>query len=116
MDLMNRNTSPPADPPSLREQWAREVLAAAETLRQTGHHKRLREVTIVLPIDLAAVEALELACLALAQGELSDAAHDFDGYIGQVAADPAAAVRFLTAVRNVVTRLLPSPDAPTPPP
>src|SRR5262245_20995821 len=111
---MNRNASAPADPPCLREHWAREVLAAAETLRQSGQHKRLREVTIVLPIDLAAVEALELACLALAQGELSDAAHDFETYVGQVAADPAAAGRFLTAVRNVVTRVLPPADAPTP--
>jgi hypothetical protein len=113
---MNRNASAPANPPSLREQWAREVLAAAETLRQSGHHKRLREVTIVLPIDLAAVEAIELACLALAQGELSDAAHEFDAYIGQVAVDPAAADRFLAAVRNVVTRVLPPADSPTPPP
>jgi hypothetical protein len=115
-DSMTRNASAPPDPPGPREHWAREVLAAAETLRQTGQHKRLREVTIVLPIDLAAVEAIELACLALAQGELSDAAHDFDEYIGQVATDPAAADRFLDAIRKVVTRVLPLTDAPTPPP
>jgi hypothetical protein len=112
---MNRNASAPPAPPGLREHWAREILAAAETLRQAGQHKRLREVTIVLPIDLTAVEAIELACLALAQGELSDAAHDFDEYIGQVAADPAAD-RFLAAVRKVVSRVLPSADSPTPPP
>jgi hypothetical protein len=113
---MNRNTSAPPEPPGLREHSAREVLAAAETLRQAGQHKRLREVTIVLPIDLAAVEAIELACLALAQGELSDAAHDFDEYIGQVAADPAAADRFVAAVRKVVSRVLPSAESPTTPP
>jgi hypothetical protein len=113
---MNRSATMPADPTCLGEQWAREVLAAAETLRQAGQQKRLREVTIVLPIDLAAVEAVELACLALAQGELSDAAHDFDSYIRQVAADPAAAGRFLAAIRNVVARVLPAADSLTPPP
>src|SRR4051812_21828397 len=78
--VMTSKPSAPADPLQLADQWAREVLAAAEALRQSGHHKRLRDVTIVLPIDLAAVEAVELACLALAQGELSDAAEEFADY------------------------------------
>jgi|SRR5690242_13263946 hypothetical protein len=104
---MTSNASAPTDPPRLAEQWAREVLAAADALRQTGHHKRLRDVTIVLPIDLAAVEAIELACLALAQGELSDAADEFDQYLRQLAVDPAVIDRFLPALRNVIARVIP---------
>lgn len=56
---------------NLREQWSREVFAVAEALRRNGGQRYLRDVTIVLPIDYTAVEAIELACLALAEGELS---------------------------------------------
>jgi hypothetical protein len=106
-------TNASADPTRLADQWAREVLAAAAALRQTGHHKRLRDITIVLPIDLAALEAIELACLALAQGELSDAADEFDRCLRRLAADPGVRDRFPAAVRNVVARVLPpTPDTP----
>lgn len=110
---MTSHASAPADPPRVAEQWAREVLAAADALRQSGHHKRLRDVTIVLPIDLAAVEAVELACLALAQGELSDAADEFAAYLRRLAADPAVRDRFPKAVRTVIARVMP-PAADTP--
>jgi hypothetical protein len=110
---MTSNPSAPADPLRLADVWAREVLAAAEALRQTGHHKRLRDVTIVLPIDLAAVEAIELACLALAQGELSDAADEFAQYLRRLATDPAVRDRFPNAVRTVIARAMP-PGADTP--
>ncbi|MBO0699824.1 MAG: hypothetical protein J2P46_15610 [Zavarzinella sp.] len=106
---MTTNAPAPTDPPGQSERWAREVLAAADALRQTGHHKRLREVTIVLPIDLAAVEAIELACLALAQGELSPAAEEFEQYLVRLAADPSVAARFMSAVRNVIARVMPPP-------
>jgi hypothetical protein len=93
---------------NLRADFAREVFSVAESLRRTGRHRRLRDVTIVLPIDHAAVEAIELACIALAEGELSEAAADVDRCLDQVTADPTAADRFLASVRNVVRRVGPT--------
>jgi hypothetical protein len=100
------------EPAGLRDHWMREVLAAADTLRHTGHHKRLRDVTIVLPIDLLAVEAIELACMALAEGELSDVAGELRRFLDRLSADPAAAERFLASVHNVVARVRPLPQPP----
>src|SRR5215218_1780327 len=71
-DLMTQPSAPPES--HLRDDCAREVFAVAEVLRRTGRQRRLRDVTIVLPIDFTAVEAVELACLALAEGELSESA------------------------------------------
>ena len=103
-------TTQPAAPAiaRLRDDCTREVFAVADALRRTGRHRRLRDVTIVLPIDHAAVEAVELACLALADGELSEAAADLDRFLDRVTADPAAAEQFLQAVRSVVRRVGPA--------
>ena len=95
-------------PTSLRADCAREIYSIADALRRTNRHRWLRDVTIVLPIDFAAVEAIELACLALAEGEFSDAAVDFDRLLDRVATDPAAVGRLLQAVRGLVRRLGPS--------
>ena len=101
-------TPPDAD---LREACAREVFAVAEALRRNNRQRRLRDVTIVLPIDHAAVEAIELACLALAEGELSEAAGDLDRHLDRVACDPADAGRFVQSVRGVVRRVGPTGPA-----
>lgn len=92
----------------MRDDCAREVFAVAEALRRTGRHRRLRDVTIVLPIDHSAVEAIELACLTLTEGELSSAAGDLDRFLDRLMADPPAAERFLHAVRSVVRRVGPT--------
>src|SRR5687768_6208098 len=94
--------------PDLRANCAREVFAVAEALWRSGRQRRLRDVTIVLPIDHAAVEAIELACIALSEGELCEAATDLDRYLDRVAADRAAAERFLQSVRGVVRRVGPT--------
>ena len=100
-----------SDTAQLREDCAREVFAVAEALRRTGRHRRLRDVTIVLPIDHSAVEAIELACLTLAEGELSPASADLDRFFDRLMADPPAAERFLQSVRNVVRRVGPGVPA-----
>jgi hypothetical protein len=92
----------------LREDCVREVFAVAEALRRTGRHRRLRDVTIVLPIDHSAVEAIELACLTLIEGELSAAAADLDRFLDRLIGDPPAAQRLLQSVRNVVRRVGPA--------
>jgi hypothetical protein len=91
----------------LRADCTREVLAVAEVLWRSGRQRRLRDVTIVMPIDHTAVEAIELACIALSEGELSEASNDLDRYLDRVAADWAGAERFLQSVRNVVRRVGP---------
>ena len=91
----------------LRADCAREVFAVAQALWRSGRQRRLRDVTIVLPADHAAVEAIELACLALSEGELSEAAADLDRYLDRVAADRASAERFVQSVRSVVRRVGP---------
>jgi hypothetical protein len=100
-----------ADAAILREDCVREVFAVAEALRRTGRHRRLRDVTIVLPIDHSAVEAIELACLTLTEGELSEPAADLDRFLDRLIADPPAAQRFLQSVRNVVHRVGPTGPA-----
>ena len=105
---MPTSSPPPAAPGSdLRADCAREVFAVAEALWRTGRQRRLRDVTIVLPIDHSAVEAIELACIVLSEGELSEAAGDLDRYLDRAAADRAAAERFLQSVRSVVRRVGP---------
>jgi len=89
----------------LREAWAKEVYAVAEALRRNGRHRRLRDVTIVLPIDHSAIEAIELACVAISEGELSDSASELERFFDQIAADQLAADRFLASVRGVARRV-----------
>jgi len=89
----------------LRASCAHELFVIAEALRRTGRHRRLGDITIVLPTDLAAVEAVELACLALAEGELSEAAADLDRLLDRLTGDPAMVERFLRSVRGVVRRV-----------
>ena len=96
-----------ADPSYLRQDCIRDVFAVAEALRRTGRQRRLRDVTIVLPIDHSAVEAIELACLTLSEGELSPAAADLDRFFDRLLDDLPAAERFLQSVRSVVRRVGP---------
>ena len=84
------------------------MYAVAEALRRTGGHRRLRDVTIVLPIDHQAVEAIELACQALIQGELSQASGELDRFLDRVAEDRLTADRFLTSIRSVARRVGPA--------
>jgi hypothetical protein len=83
------------------------VFAVADVLRRTGRQRLLHDVTIVLPIDYAAVAAVELACAALSEGEFSEAAADLEQVLDRVTADPVAAERFINAVRSVVRRVGP---------
>lgn len=106
--MLINSTLPQSSP---RADWAREVFSVADALRRSNRHRRLRDITIVLPIDHAAVEAIELACLALSAGEFSDAAGDVDRYLEAVATDPAAVGRFLQSVRSVVRRVGPTGPA-----
>jgi hypothetical protein len=94
--------------PALRGEWVKEVFAVADALRRTGGHRRLRDVTIVLPIDHTAVEAIELACLALSEGELSAAANDLERFLDRVAGDRLASDRFLISIRSVARRVGPA--------
>jgi hypothetical protein len=103
---IDRPQSPVAsDPQEARTTWSREVFSVAEALRRSGRHRRLRDVTIVLPIDHSAVEAIELACLALSEGELSEAASDLNRFFDRLAGDDYEADRFLSSVRNVARRV-----------
>src|SRR5262245_56200045 len=88
-----------------REDWLREVFAVAEALRRKGRHRRLRDVTIVLPIDYSAVEAIELACQVLIQGELSPSAKELEQFFDKLMEDTLAADRFLDSVRSVARRV-----------
>jgi hypothetical protein len=108
MGLMNVNRPLPqlgSAPRSSRADWSREVFAVAEALRRNGRHRRLRDVTIVLPIDHTAVEAIELACLALSEGELSEAANDLERFFDRLEQDSFEADRFLASVRGVARRV-----------
>jgi hypothetical protein len=91
----------------LRDDCAREVFAVAEALRRTNRQRRLRDVTIVLPTDHEAVEAVELACVALSEGDLSPAAAEFDRFLDRLTTEPDVAERFLHSVRGVVRRVGP---------
>lgn len=89
----------------LRTIWIREVYAVATALRRNGRHRRLRDVTIVLPIDHVAIEAIELACVALSEGALFDSSGEMERFFDQVVTDPFAADRFLGSVRGVARRV-----------
>jgi hypothetical protein len=98
--------SPPqADPIPPRDEWAREVFAIAGTLHRTGRQDLVREVTIVLPVDYKAVEAIELACRALAGGGFSDAARDLENFFDRLEREPGMADQFLPSLRSVIRRL-----------
>ncbi len=103
--MLNPTIAPPN--PGGRVLCARELFAVAEALRRTGRHRRLRDITIVRPTDFAAVAAIELACLVLSEGELSEAAAHLDRLLDQVISDPVMAERFLQSVRGVVRRVGP---------
>jgi hypothetical protein len=106
--MMNPTTVPAAPiSPALRAEWTQEVFSVAEALRRTGRHRRLRDVTIVLPIDHSAVEAIELACLALSEGELSPASNELERFFDRLGEDRAASDRFLISLRSVARRVGP---------
>lgn len=94
--------------PTLRTEWSREVFAVADVLRRGNRHRRLRDVTITLPVDHAAVEAIELACHVLSQGDLSEAAGELDRCFDRIAEDGWAAEQFLVSVRGVARRVGPA--------
>jgi hypothetical protein len=102
---MNTNPQNGPVPESLRDAWCREVYGVAEALRRSGGQRRLRDVTIVLPIDHTAVEAIELACLALSEGELSSSAKELDRFLDRLSNDADEAERFLGSVRSVARRV-----------
>jgi hypothetical protein len=89
----------------VRAAWSREVFAVAEALRRSGRNRRLRDVTIHLPIDHRAVKAIELACLAISEGELSESANEFNRLLDEVVQDPFEADGFLSSVRSVARRV-----------
>jgi hypothetical protein len=94
----------PPDPSALRAGWTKELYVVAEAIRLSGRQSGLRDVTIVHPIDHTALAAIDLACRAVAGGELSAAARELDRFLDDLAADPTAAVPFLPAVRSVARR------------
>jgi len=99
------DTPSPADPIPPRDEWSREVFAIAEKLHRAGRQNLVREVTIVLPVDYKAVEAIELACRALARGDLSDAARDLDRFFAKLEREPGMADQFLPSLQSVIRRL-----------
>ena len=92
-----------------RDEFAAEVYAAAGRLRAAGLDDRVREVTIVRPIEHWAVAAIELACQALTDGKSSPAAAELDGLLARLAAGADGADGFPAAVRNVAGRVGPLP-------
>lgn len=84
---------------------SREVFALAEALRRNGGQRRLRDVTIVLPTDHSAVEAIELACLALSEGEFSEAAGDLNRFLERITQNSSDTDRFLISLRAVAQRV-----------
>jgi hypothetical protein len=105
---MDENRSPESGSvgaDAMPEMWTRELFSVADALRRTGRHRRLRDVTIVLPIDHVAVEAIELACQALSGGELSPAANELDQFFVRLSQDQFAVNQFLPAVRGVACRV-----------
>ncbi|HKA07155.1 MAG TPA: hypothetical protein VKD71_07845 [Gemmataceae bacterium] len=104
--MTNKPQRPPqAEPIPPREVWSREVFAIAETLHRTGRQNLVREITIVLPVDYKAVEAIELACRALAGGDFSDGARDLDRFFDKLEREPGMADQFLPSLQSVVRRL-----------
>jgi hypothetical protein len=95
---------------ALRENWRRELFVVAEALCRNGRHRRLRDVTIVLPIDHIAVEAIELACLVLSAGDVSPASAELELFFDRLLDDPSAAELFLDSVRSVARRVGPDSD------
>ena len=105
MDANRPQLPPTPHATSSREVWVREVFSVAEALRRMGRHRRLRDVTIVLPIDYSAVEAIELACQVQIQGELSPAATELERFFDKLMEDPSAADGFVDSVRSVAQRV-----------
>ena len=99
--------APATNVDQLRIVWTKEVFAVAEALRRNGRQRRLRDVTIVLPIDHTAIEAIELACVSLSEGELSEASGELERFFDRLAADQFSADRFLASVRGVARRVGP---------
>ncbi|HJZ89914.1 MAG TPA: hypothetical protein VKE40_03510 [Gemmataceae bacterium] len=105
--LSTRSTAVAVAPPdscALRAGWTKELYVVAEAIRLSGRLSGLRDVTIVHPIDHTALAAIDLACRAIAAGELSGAARELDRFLNDLAADPAVAAQFLPAVRSVARR------------
>lgn len=92
----------------LPESWSPEVYAVAEALRRGGRHMRLRELTIILPIDHIAIAAIDLACKAISEGGMGPSTADLERLLGRIAANPDERDRFLPALRSTVRRIAPS--------
>ena len=89
---------------STRLTWLREVYAIADALRRTGRQRKLRDVTIALPLDQLAVEVIDLACLAISEGEFSESANDLEHFLEEIASDSFSKERFLSSLRGVARR------------
>ncbi len=80
----------------------------AARIRASGRQRKLKDMTINLPIDCVAISVIDLACQAISQGEFSTEMSEFDGLLDQVAADPAMAPRMGPAMKKLAERLLPA--------
>lgn len=79
----------------------------AEKIRATGGQRKLRDMTINLPVDHEAISVIELACQALSQGEFSEEAAELDMVLERMAADATMGLRLGPAMRNMAERILP---------
>lgn len=79
----------------------------ADQLRATGGQRKLRDMTINLPVDHAAISVIDLACQALSQGDFSPEANDLETALYRIMSDAAMALRLGQSMRNMAERLLP---------
>ena len=98
---------PVGDPTSLRSDLLALAWLLAEQIRAAGRQRKLKDMTINRPADLAAISVIELACQALSQGEFSAESAELDRLLDRLTADPVIAGRLGPAMSSLAGRLLP---------
>lgn len=108
VDFGSRSPSSDAElPPSVAARdWGRLFASLGTELKRHGYSRQLSEVTIALPADGDAIDALRIACSVGSQSEDSDDFQSLLARLNSVLSDePKKRERFVSSLRSVLERL-----------
>ena len=93
-------------PATAAQDWARLFTTLGSELKRHGYSRQLSGVTIALPADQDAIDALRFACSIGLQSDESD---DFRSLVAQLDSvlsdEPKKRERFVSSLQNVLRRL-----------
>jgi hypothetical protein len=91
---------------NLRQGWLELIWRIAQGVNNSGRQRRLVDMTITLPADYAAVNAVLVACRLL-KNDSQLQTQDLDQLLQSIESDQSMCARFTVALQNLEKRVMP---------